>query len=97
MDEVQQVLRDVFKTGKGVSSNITLDVNWKDSKVEVTTINGNKLDKLTKTVINRFLNVLYVNDDEKKEVIQVNDNGRQSHITYESWGLIFEKFDTMMD
>ena len=81
VEGIQGVLRDVYKTGKGVPSNISLNVNWKDSKVEVTTINGNKLDKLTKPVIDRILNLLYVNDREKEEIISVNDNGRQSNIT----------------
>ena len=49
---VQDILRDVYKTGEGVTSNISLNVNWKESKVEVTTINGNKLDKLKNLLFN---------------------------------------------
>jgi hypothetical protein len=97
VEGIQGVLREVYKTGKGVTSNISLNVNWKDSKVEVTTINGNKLDKLKKPVIDSILNILYADDIEKREIISFNDQGRQSHITYEHWGSIFEKFDAIMD
>ena len=80
-----------------MTSNISLNVNWKDSKVEVTTINGNKLDKLTQPVIKRIVDALYVNAHEQEDIISVNNHGTQSHVTYGNWISIFDKFDAIMN
>ena len=92
---VNAILQNVYKSAIGCPSNIKIELN-KNNKVEVTTINGDKLDKLTERVMDDILNVMYVDDNEKNTPL-VTIDGVKSNVTYHKWKSVFFYFDVVMD
>ena len=96
MDKLNAELRKLYVSQLGSPSNINIDVNWATSKVTVTTINGDKLDKLNDEAVQSLLNALYPTEGDKTQVLELFD-GKKSKITYNSWKSIFKLFDGIMD
>jgi hypothetical protein len=95
LNEVNEVLADVFMTVVGAETNIKITVDWNKSQADITTISGNKLDKLDINVIDRILNVLYKDQSERDAVLTTFD-GKVSSVKHENWITLFAKFFSIM-
>jgi hypothetical protein len=97
IDSINAILFDIYSSKIGTPTNIKITANSSYSSIDLTTINADKLNKIDMDVIDRFLNAVYVTDDEKKDdnVLETFD-GKPSTIRYSSWRKLFTLFMTIM-
>jgi hypothetical protein len=91
---VNFVIGRIYASKIGTESNIKVNVD--KGKVVVTTINGDKLDKLNEQAIDDILDVIYVTEEEKDMNVWICD-GQESKVTYHNWKVLFKLFEELME
>ena len=92
--DVNAVLGRIYASRIGTESNIKVTAD--KGKVLITTINGDKLDKLTEQAVNDILDIIYVTDEEKERTVWICA-GQESKVTYNNWKILFQLFEVIMN